>query len=245
MSKKVQRWDDEWGKYMTNVQGHVVYPVTTTYEDRQWFEHCLQFEKYLRNNNKAPQSSTDLKLYQWFNRQKQLLRKGDIRIERRDAIITLINEVEQVEENGKRKDAELNIDRINRRKRQLEKKLQKQQEILESTIENDEGHSNDNISLAKKEEKHQCQDEGRNGIQNAYKEIKLYDYQADMKNRIENAFKSYQSVMVQMPTGTGKTHVVASVVRDFVLKDVVYPYKDWQIKANNSQYWIINKDFEL
>lgn len=47
-------------------------------------------------------------------------------------------------------------------------------------------------------------------------EIKLYDYQADMKKRIDKAFKLYNSVMVQMPTGTGKTHVVASVVRDFV-----------------------------
>lgn len=44
----------------------------------------------------------------------------------------------------------------------------------------------------------------------------LYDYQADMKHRIEDAFLKFNSVMAQMPTGTGKTHVVASVVRDFV-----------------------------
>lgn len=47
-------------------------------------------------------------------------------------------------------------------------------------------------------------------------EIHLYDYQQDMKDRIENAYRSYKSVMVQMPTGTGKTHVVAAVVRDFI-----------------------------
>lgn len=46
--------------------------------------------------------------------------------------------------------------------------------------------------------------------------IHLYDYQADMKRRIELAFLTHSSVMVQMPTGTGKTHVIASVVRDFV-----------------------------
>lgn len=46
--------------------------------------------------------------------------------------------------------------------------------------------------------------------------IRLYDYQADMKRRIEDAFLSNGSVMVQMPTGTGKTHVIALVVRDFV-----------------------------
>lgn len=46
--------------------------------------------------------------------------------------------------------------------------------------------------------------------------IRLRDYQADMKKRIEDAFLQYDSVMVQMPTGTGKTHVIASVVQDFV-----------------------------
>ena len=46
------------------------------------------------------------------------------------------------------------------------------------------------------------------------KEIQLYDYQKDMVRRIEEAFGSHQSVMVQMPTGTGKTHVLVEVVKD-------------------------------
>ena len=45
------------------------------------------------------------------------------------------------------------------------------------------------------------------------KEIRLYDYQAEMKERIEVAFRSCQSVMVQMPTGTGKTILLAEVVK--------------------------------
>ena len=45
------------------------------------------------------------------------------------------------------------------------------------------------------------------------KEIRLYDYQAEMKERIDTAFRSYQSVMVQMPTGTGKTVLLAEVVK--------------------------------
>lgn len=44
------------------------------------------------------------------------------------------------------------------------------------------------------------------------KDIQLYDYQEEMCERIETAFRSYQSVMVQMPTGTGKTYLLASVV---------------------------------
>lgn len=37
-----------------------------------------------------------------------------------------------------------------------------------------------------------------------------------MVNRIEKAFESFRSVMVQMPTGTGKTHVIADVAKRFV-----------------------------
>ena len=45
------------------------------------------------------------------------------------------------------------------------------------------------------------------------KEIRLYDYQAEMSERIEAAFRSCQSVMVQMPTGTGKTVLLSEVVK--------------------------------
>ena len=45
------------------------------------------------------------------------------------------------------------------------------------------------------------------------KEIKLFDYQEEMKERIEKALRLHQSVMVQMPTGTGKTILLAEVVK--------------------------------
>ena len=46
------------------------------------------------------------------------------------------------------------------------------------------------------------------------KDIELYDYQEDMKQQIEASFETHQSVMVQMPTGTGKTVLLASIVKD-------------------------------
>ena len=46
--------------------------------------------------------------------------------------------------------------------------------------------------------------------------IKLFDYQKDMKERIEKALRLHQSVMAQMPTGTGKTVLLASVVESFL-----------------------------
>ncbi|MEH2848406.1 DEAD/DEAH box helicase family protein [Segatella copri] len=48
------------------------------------------------------------------------------------------------------------------------------------------------------------------------KEIKLFDYQEDMKSRIEKALCLYRSVMAQMPTGTGKTYLLTAVIDSFV-----------------------------
>ena len=48
------------------------------------------------------------------------------------------------------------------------------------------------------------------------KEIKLFDYQEDMKERIEKALRLHRSVMAQMPTGTGKMVLLASVVESFL-----------------------------
>ena len=48
------------------------------------------------------------------------------------------------------------------------------------------------------------------------KKIELFDYQEDMKSRIEKALRLHRSVMAQMPTGTGKTVLLASVVESFL-----------------------------
>lgn len=45
------------------------------------------------------------------------------------------------------------------------------------------------------------------------KEIQLYEYQKDMLRQIEDAFVTHQSVIVQMPTGTGKTVLISEVVK--------------------------------
>ena len=48
------------------------------------------------------------------------------------------------------------------------------------------------------------------------KEIKLFDYQEDMKERIQKALRLHRSVMAQMPTGTGKTYLLTAVIDSFV-----------------------------
>ena len=64
-------------------------------------------------------------------------------------------------------------------------------------------------------------------------QIQLYDYQLDMVQRIGEAFKTRQSVMVQMPTGTGKTHVLVSVV------------KNEERRVKNPCVWIVTHRREL
>ncbi len=44
----------------------------------------------------------------------------------------------------------------------------------------------------------------------------LFDYQQVMKGSLYESWAKVRSVMCQMPTGTGKTHLLVSVVRDFV-----------------------------
>ena len=75
------------------------------------------------------------------------------------------------------------------------------------------------------------------------KEIRLYDYQAEMKERIEAAFRSYQSVMVQMPTGTGKTVLLSEVVKseERRAKEV----KSEERRVKNPCVWIIVHRREL
>ena len=48
--------------------------------------------------------------------------------------------------------------------------------------------------------------------------IHLYPYQSEMVSRIAKSFETNRSVMVQMPTGTGKTHIIAAVTKSFIDK---------------------------
>ena len=65
------------------------------------------------------------------------------------------------------------------------------------------------------------------------KKIELFDYQEDMKARIEKALCLHRSVMAQMPTGTGKTVLLASVVESFLREH------------SNCKVWIVAHRREL
>ena len=52
------------------------------------------------------------------------------------------------------------------------------------------------------------------------KDIQLFDYQEDMVKRVQEAFRNHDSVMVQMPTGTGKTYLLAALVGLFLKEEV-------------------------
>lgn len=44
--------------------------------------------------------------------------------------------------------------------------------------------------------------------------MQLRDYQQNMKDRLYDAWTKVSSVMLQLPTGTGKTHLMAAVIRE-------------------------------
>ena len=47
----------------------------------------------------------------------------------------------------------------------------------------------------------------------------LRDYQIEICGKVNEAFEAHRSVMMQMPTGTGKTVVLASIVKKFLNRD--------------------------
>ena len=53
----------------------------------------------------------------------------------------------------------------------------------------------------------------------------LRDYQQDMVDRVHEAWNCHRSVMVQMPTGTGKTHVLAHIVAEFPGKVLIVAHR--------------------
>ena len=60
----------------------------------------------------------------------------------------------------------------------------------------------------------------------------LRDYQQEMKLRLFEEWELHRSVMVQMPTGTGKTHLLAAIVREF-------------LRGSGSRVWIVAHRREL
>lgn len=48
--------------------------------------------------------------------------------------------------------------------------------------------------------------------------IHLFPFQSEMVSRIAKSFETNRSVMVQMPTGTGKTHIIGAIARSYISK---------------------------
>lgn len=65
--------------------------------------------------------------------------------------------------------------------------------------------------------------------------VTLRDYQQDVKSRLFEAWQHERSVMVQMPTGTGKTHVLAAVIKDFLQDNAQNPQAEVWIIAHRRE----------
>ena len=65
--------------------------------------------------------------------------------------------------------------------------------------------------------------------------IMLRDYQIEICEKVNEAFKAHRSVMMQMPTGTGKTVVLASLVQQYLNLDL--NFDDNRNNLNNSKLY--------
>ena len=65
-----------------------------------------------------------------------------------------------------------------------------------------------------------------------YKNDVLRDYQQEMKVRLFEEWNLHRNVMIQMPTGTGKTHLLTAIVREF-------------LHRSDTQVWIVAHRREL
>ena len=85
------------------------------------------------------------------------------------------------------------------------------------------------------------------------KGILLRDYQEDIRRRVVEAWRRHRSVMVQMPTGTGKTAVLAAIVNEEIgneelrIKDEELRAKDGEPNAGSGAHgvWIVAHRREL
>ena len=82
---------------------------------RNWFEMCERYSKYLDDNKKIPKQNGDRQLYSWMFRQKRHLAEGDIKDNRKATLEKLLAKIEdvrmhQVDEANKKKE-EIILDR--------------------------------------------------------------------------------------------------------------------------------------
>ena len=63
----------------------------------------------------------------------------------------------------------------------------------------------------------------------------LRDYQLAICEKVNEAFEAHRSVMMQMPTGTGKTVVLASLVKQYLGKSMELRERSLEKRENNSK----------
>ena len=63
----------------------------------------------------------------------------------------------------------------------------------------------------------------------------LRDYQIEICEKVNEAFEAHRSVMMQMPTGTGKTVVLASLVKQYPGKSMELRERSLEKRENNSK----------
>ena len=78
---------------------------------RNWFEMCERYSKYLDDNKKVPKQNGDRQLYSWMFRQKRHLTEGDIEDNRKAALEKLLAKIDDVRKHQ--------VDEANKKKKEI------------------------------------------------------------------------------------------------------------------------------
>ena len=66
---------------------------------RNWFEMCNRYSKYLDDNKKVPSQNGDRQLYQWLLRQRKLLAAGSLKESRKAELDKLLSKIDDIRRN--------------------------------------------------------------------------------------------------------------------------------------------------
>lgn len=162
----------------------------------KWQAYMNYMAKYQHRPSKH--KSKDMVLFDWFKHSKKLLNQGRMRADRVEKFEQLLLEAK-------------NLQRINNYRYSNGKRFTGLTGESETVPDNNTnaGQVEQNTTIVKVHNRRKKKLDGG---------IKLYDYQEEMLQRVETKFGQHRSLMVQMPTGTGKTYLLVAVVSDFIRK---------------------------
>ena len=165
-------------------------------QDDLWNQKWQAYKDFMEKNKRCPSKhhAEELVLFDWFKHNKKLLKRGKMREDRIAKFTQLFGEAEDLQRKNNNRYSNA--------------------EVGAKPTEEAKAIDNNNKNISIDEDKPTTEVHIKRKKRNIG--IHLYDYQEEMLSRVETEFQQHRSLMVQMPTGTGKTYLLVAVVSDFI-----------------------------